>query len=320
MALEPEAVMDRRRIARRLTFWRFAAILLALVVIAVLVYGDSRFQGEGSFLPNVARVKITGMISDNQRLTDLLDRLGRANQVKAVILDIDSPGGTTTGGETLYMAIRRLAKKKPVVASCGTLAASGAYIAAIATDHIVVLGNTLTGSVGVLMQWVDASKLLNTVGVQVDSERSGPLKAEPDPFSPATPEARQAMQALVQDAKNWFFGLVRDRRHIDLSEVPGLTEGRVFSGREAVKYGLADEIGDEHVALRWLQRKKGISPHLSVVTWTPEPAQQTLLGTLFGSMASAVGLPEGGITALLGKAAPPLQLDGLVSLWHATAN
>ncbi len=124
----------------------------------------------------------------------------------------------------------------------------------------------------------------------------------------------------MNDAKNWFFGLVRLRRHIDLSTVPGLTEGAVFSGREAVKYKLADQLGDEHTALRWLQQKKGISSSLRVVTWKPESEQETLLGSLFHSMASAFGLPEGGVAGLLGKVAPPLQLDGLVSLWHATDN
>jgi protease-4 len=320
MALDTEAVIDRRRTRRRLIFWRFAAIVFALLLIAAVSLSSSGMQGEGSFLPHVARVKITGLITDDQKMTDLLDRLRRSSQVKAVILDIDSPGGTTSGGETIYMAIRRLAEKKPVVASCGTMAASGAYIAAIATDHIVVLGNTLTGSVGVLFQWVNATKLLDTVGVKVESERSGPLKAEPDPFSPTDPQARQAMQELVEDAKQWFFGLVRDRRHIDLASVPGLVQGRVYSGREAVKYKLADQIGDERAALLWLQQHKGISSRLSVVTWEPEAEDQGIWGSVFHSMASAFGMPAGGLAALVGETAPPLQLDGLISLWHATGN
>src|SRR6188768_670242 len=160
--------------------------------------GDQRLAGSGSFLPHIARVSISGLITDDQKMLELLDKVGKSSQVRAVILDVNSPGGTTTGGEAVYDAIRRLAEKKPVVAVCGTLATSAAYIVALATDRIFVYGNTITGSVGVIFQWADVSELMRTLGVKVEEIRSGPLKAVPNPFQPADEIGDE------KDAKRWL--------------------------------------------------------------------------------------------------------------------
>ncbi|MGB6703287.1 S49 family peptidase, partial [Methyloceanibacter sp.] len=163
--IEAETVIERRCLRRRLTAWRLAAVVLAVFVIALIMAGDQRLAGTGGFLPHIARVSVSGLITDDQKMLELLDKVGKSSQVRAVILDINSPGGTTTGGEAMYDAIRRLAEKKPVVAVCGTLATSAAYIVALATDRIFVYGNTITGSVGVIFQWADVSELMRTLGV-----------------------------------------------------------------------------------------------------------------------------------------------------------
>lgn len=315
MALETETVIDRRRLRRRLLFWRFIAVIFAVLMISVLLLANSHFTSRAGIFPSIARVEIKGTITDNHAMVQLLDRLRRVKQVKAVILAIDSPGGTAAGGEAYYMAIRRLAKVKPVVATCGTLAASAAYITALATDHIVALGNTLTGSVGVIFQWYDVTKLMNTIGVKVEEQRSGPLKAVPDPFQPADAQTRALTKQMVDDAKQWFFGLVKKRRKIDLTAVPGLTEGRVFSGREALKYKLIDQIGDQHTALQWLHDKRGI-PNLPVVQWKPKSTSHSLLASLFQTMAGAFGISTQEIGSVMQAASRPLQLDGMISLWH----
>ncbi len=317
MAPDSEVLIDRRRNRRRLTFWRFTAITLAVLLLAAMLLSDTKFAGQAGVLPHIARVEISGIITDDRKQTELLERLRKADQVKAVILAIDSPGGTTTGGETLFLAIRRLAEEKPVVATCGTLAASGAYIAAIATDHIFVLGNTITGSVGVIFQWVNVTELLDHVGVKVEEVRSGELKAVPNPFEPASEPALEVTQDMVDDAKEWFFGLVKQRRKIDLAEVPGLTEGRVYSGRQAVKYDLADAIGDERIARKWLDKEKGISMSTKVVDWSVEEEEETLFSQLFGSAATSFGFPLKEMRQVAGQVTDSLQLDGLVSLWHA---
>jgi len=179
MVLDAEAVIDRRRLKRRVTAWRIAAVMLALAFLGALALNNDQMSGPGALLPHVARLSVSGIITDDRKMTDLIDKLGKSDQVKAVILDINSPGGTTTGGEAMYDAIRRLAEKKPVVAVCGTLATSAAYIVALASDRIFVYGNTITGSVGVIFQWVEVTDLMKTLGVKVEETRSGDLKAVP---------------------------------------------------------------------------------------------------------------------------------------------
>ena len=314
--IEAETVIERRRLRRRLTLWRLLAVVLAVLFIALLATGGQRFAGSGSFLPHIARVSVSGIITDDQKMLELLDKVGKSSQVRAVILDINSPGGTTTGGEAMYDAIRQLAEKKPVVAVCGTLATSAAYIVALATDRIFVYGNTITGSVGVIFQWADVSELMRTLGVKVEEVRSGPLKAVPNPFQPADEKARALAEEMVQESKVWFVDLVAKRRKIEPATVPGLTDGRIFSGRQAVELKLVDEIGDEKDAKRWLQKERDVTPGLSVVEWKPKTESSGVLSWLFGSIGSLLGISAANFVSLFGQVSEGLRLDGLVSLWH----
>jgi protease-4 len=316
MALDAEGTVDRRRLKRRLTAWRIAAVVLGLLLFGALLLGDQSVGGPGAILPHVARVTVSGVITDDRKMNELIDKVAKATQVKAVILDINSPGGTTTGGEAMYDAVRRLAEKKPVVAVCGTLATSAAYIVALATDRIFVYGNTITGSVGVIFQWADVSELMRTLGVKVEEIRSGPLKAVPNPFQPADEKARALGEEMVQEAKVWFVDLVAKRRKIEPASVPGLTDGRVYSGRQAVELKLVDEIGDEKVAKKWLQKERDVTPGLSVVEWKPKTESEGVLGWLFGSIASGLGISAANFVSLFGQVSEGLRLDGLVSLWH----
>jgi len=290
--------------------------VLAVFVIALIMAGDQRLTGTGSFLPHIARVSVSGLITDDQKMLELLDKVGKSSQVRAVILDINSPGGTTTGGEAMYDAIRRLAEKKPVVAVCGTLATSAAYIVALATDRIFVYGNTITGSVGVIFQWADVSELMRTLGVKVEEVKSGPLKAVPNPFEPTDEKGRALAAEMVQEAKVWFVDLVGKRRNLEPAAVPGLTDGRVYSGRQALALKLVDEIGDERAAKRWLQKERDVTPGLSVVEWKPKSESGGIWGWLFGSIASSFGIAADNFVSLFGQVSEGLRLDGLVSLWH----
>ena len=296
--------------------WRLAGVVLAVLLIALLVSGSERMAGSGSFLPHIARVQVSGIITDDQKMQDLIDKVGKSDRVKAVILDINSPGGTTAGGEAMYDAVRRLAEKKPVVAVCGTLATSAAYIVALATDRIFVYGNTITGSVGVIFQWADVSELMRTLGVKVEEVKSGPLKAVPNPFEPTDEKGRALAAEMVQEAKVWFVDLVGKRRNLEPGAVPGLTDGRVYSGRQALALKLVDEIGDERAAKRWLQKERDVTPGLSVVEWKPKSESGGIWGWLFGSIASSLGIAAGNFASLFGQVSEGLRLDGLVSLWH----
>jgi protease-4 len=314
--IEAETVIERRRLRRRLTAWRLAAVVLAVFVIALVMAGNQQLAGSGSFLPHIARVSVSGLITDDQKMLELLDKVGKSSQVRAVILDINSPGGTTAGGEAMYDAVRRLAEKKPVVAVCGTLATSAAYIVALATDRIFVYGNTITGSIGVIFQWADVSELMHTLGVKVEEVKSGPLKAVPNPFEPTDEKGRALAEEMVQEAKVWFVDLVGKRRNIEPASVPGLTDGRVYSGRQAVAFKLVDEIGNEKEAKRWLQKERNVAPGLSVVDWKPRAESGGILSWLFGAIASELGVSADKLVSLFGQVSEGLRLDGLVSLWH----
>ncbi|MGA7373013.1 MAG: signal peptide peptidase SppA [Methyloceanibacter sp.] len=318
--IEAETVIERRRLRRKLTVWRLAGVVLAVLLIALLMSGSERMAGSGSFLPHIARVQVSGIITDDQKMQDLIDKVGKSDRVKAVILDINSPGGTTAGGEAMYDAVRRLAEKKPVVAVCGTLATSAAYIVALATDRIFVYGNTITGSVGVIFQWADVSELMHTLGVKVEEVKSGPLKAVPNPFEPTDEKGRALAEEMVQEAKVWFVDLVGKRRNIEPASVPGLTDGRVYSGRQAVAFKLVDEIGDEKEAKRWLQKERNVAPGLSVVDWKPRAESGGILSWLFGAIASELGVSADKLVSLFGQVSEGLRLDGLVSLWHAAGS
>src|SRR4029078_4203503 len=201
MVLDAETVVERRRLKRRLTVWRILAIVLGLLFVGALLLGDKNFASSAVILPHTASVTVSGVITNDRKMNELIEKIGKSDQVKAVILDINSPGGTTTGGEAMYDSIRQLADKKPVVAVCGTLATSAAYIVALATDRIFVYGNTITRSVGVSFQWADVTDLLHTLGIKVEEVKSGPLKAVPSPFEPIDEKGRALTEAMRQDCK-----------------------------------------------------------------------------------------------------------------------
>jgi protease-4 len=323
MTLETEAVLDRRRLRRRASLWRGLAILAVALAVGALVQfgkGTSSMIGESR---QIARVTIEGIITEDRKQLELLEKVADARHVEALILFINSPGGTTTGGEAVYDAIRKVSTKKPVVAQFGTVAASAAYIAGLATDQIVARGNSITGSVGVIFQWAEVSELLGKVGVKMNTVKSGPLKASPSPFEPADEASKAVAQEMIQESFRWFIGLVSERRGIDAAAVPGLKDGRIYSGREALAHKLVDRIGGEDEAQRWLEDTRGITKNLKIVDW--KPSREPAFG-LLGDSAMAVVRWIGGPTAeaivrlLEQRAIATLQLDGLVAVWQPLEN
>jgi protease IV len=306
MITDAELIADRRRLKRRLTFWRIAAVILALATIGSLLWTSGDLARYGN---HIARVRIDGLITGDQASLDLLDSIATSSKVKAVIVRIDSPGGTTSGSEAIHEALRKIAKDKPVVAVMDTVAASGGYIAAIAADHIVARGNTLTGSIGVIFTFPEISQLLNTLGIKMQEIKSGELKAEPSPYKPVSDKVRQATNVLVQDSFAWFTGLVAERRKLPIEQVRLLADGRVFTGRQAVAAKLIDAVGDEAKAVAWLETEKKIGKDMEIVDWeVPFSADPAGLG---------FAVTEAVLRALgLGGSAARTKLDGLLVLWH----
>lgn len=293
------------RRSRRL--WRVLFFLAAILAVMALV---ARFaipeNGPGE---RIARITIGGVIATDPGRLRILQDLAKDDAVKAVIVAINSPGGTTAGGEELYEALSALRAKKPVVAVISELGASAAYMTAIATDRIFARRLSIVGSIGVLFQHVDAGKLLNTIGIDFDKVATGPLKAEPDLDEPMVGEVRASLQGLVDDSFQWFVDIVAERRGIPRPETLALSDGRILTGRQALTDKLIDAIGGESDALAWLTTDKSVKADLPVVDYFPLPDNAWFSpGKWVGQAArSSLGLPAEG----------PIALDGLVSLWQA---
>ena len=264
MSLDSDVIVDRRRIRRKLTFWRVAAALVAIAaIVTVGVIATPADAARSRPSGSIARVNIEGLIRSDQDRVEALERLEKS-PAAAVIVHINSPGGTTAGSEQLYDALVRLKAKKPLVVVVEGLAASGGYITAIAADHIVAQQSSLVGSIGVLFQFPNFTELLKTVGVKVEEVKSSPLKAAPNGFEPTSPEARAALDALVKDSYAWFRGLVKERRGMDDALLEKVADGRVFTGRQAVELKLVDQLGDEKTAIAWLVAEKNVKSDLPV--------------------------------------------------------
>lgn len=319
MTFETESVLDRRRLRRHISLWRLLAVIAGALMIGVLLFASADRAGLLE-RRQIARVTIEGIITDDRELLRLLKKIGENQNVAAVILTVNSPGGTTAGGEALFEAIRDLAKTKPVVAQFGTIATSAAYIAGLATDRIVARGNTITGSVGVIFQWAEFSQLMEKLGVRFNEIKSGPLKANPSPFSPLDDAGRAATEEMVAESFRWFLGIVRERRGVDTKIIPGLEQGRVFSGRDALNHKLVDQIGGEPEVIRYLEEQRNVPKGLKIVDLKVKRDKEwSLLGFAARALADAVGLGGVGDALLISdERLARLRLDGLLSIWHGT--
>ena len=321
MSLTADEIIDRRQLRRKVSFWRILTfVLFGLFLVSVMIFGarDAIFSAANQ--DHIAKINISGVITNDAAMLDLISEVGENEKVKSVILNISSPGGSTVGGEAMYEAVRQLSEKKPVVATVGTLAASAGYMIAAASDHVVAHRTSIVGSIGVLFQYADASKLLDNIGVKVDSVKSSPLKAEPSPFNPTSPEAIAMIDKVVQDTYQWFVGLVAERRKMDKSRVLLLADGSIFSGSQALENGLIDAIGGERAALEWLKEEKGITENLEVVEYQPKRPEYGLFGDPAGiaKLAKVLGLDVDSIDILEIESyiKQRVLLDGLVSIWH----
>jgi signal peptide peptidase SppA, 36K type len=299
MAIDTDFLVDRRRLKRHLTFWRVAAIVLLVVALIAALSPVETLRARD----RVARIAVEGVIVDDRDRDKILAQVAEDDRVKALIVHIDSPGGTVVGGETLYSRLRETARHKPVVAVMGNVATSAAYMAAIGTDRIFGREGTVTGSIGVIMQTADMTGLLAHLGIKPETIKSSPLKAQPNPFETFTPEAREATRLVISDIYDGFVAMVRERRGLDGERLSNVADGRVFSGRQAVTVGLIDQLGGEDEARAWLASARGVDeklPAVDVELVDPEDRFRDLVGGLIKKTLFS----------------ERLSLDGVVSLWH----
>lgn len=302
--LDSDAIYALRRLRRHLTWWRILTVIgFTLAILASLDKHGLKVDKD-----HVARVEITGIIVDDPDFIWMLDEIAEDTHVKALLLDIDSPGGTFTGSEAVFDALRRVADEKPVVAVMGGMATSGAYMSAVAADRIFAGRGTITGSIGVIMESADVTGLMEKIGVTPEIIKSGDLKATPNPSEKLSDAARAQLQGVIDELHLAFMETVAQRRNLSLDEVRARTgDGRIMTGPKARDAGLVDEIGNTDDARVWLATEKGIDAALPEEEWYLEGDYDWL-------RAGASSISR----AFFGKSLLPetLRLDGILALWH----
>jgi protease-4 len=292
-------IIDRRQLKRRLVFWRTIGVL-AIIAALISIFGQFDFVRNKE---QISRLNIDGIIVNDPLRDKKLDQISKDDHIKALILIINSPGGTFSGGENLYHSIRKFAAKKPVVALMGGTATSAAYMIALAADHIIAGNGTITGSIGVILQTANFTELMDKIGIKSVIIKSGPMKAQPNFMEPLSNEARAVTVSIIKDFFDIFVGMVIDRRKMEKETAYKLADGRIYSGRQALSSGLVDALGREPDAVKWLNEKHKISEKLPIIDVKIDYKD----GKWHEIFTNNIG------KALFSK---QLKLDGVLSLWQ----
>ncbi|WP_162654510.1 signal peptide peptidase SppA [Lentilitoribacter sp. Alg239-R112] len=310
--MDQQDVFERHRLRRKLRWWRLLTILAVIIGIVSLTISNDNSLITGD---HIARVEIIGVIQDDDELIARLDAIGDDSNAKALIVTISSPGGTTYGGERIYKAIKGVSDKKPVVADVRTMAASAGYMIAAASHHIVAGEASIVGSIGVIFQYPQVSKLLDKIGVSMEEIKSAPLKAEPSPFHPASEEAVAMINNMVVDSYDWFIDIVAENRKLSRQDTLKLSDGSIFTGRQAAKNGLVDSLGGM-AEIRTYLSEKNIKKELKIVDWpAPDISSPNFLSLALPNIVQRyLGVEQYSLGELLGE--KKLFLDGLLSFWQ----
>lgn len=268
--------------------WSHRIIILLSIVLLFFIFksGDATISQEVSIRPYVAKIVVSGEISEDDHRSEVLKKILVNDKIKAIIVVINSPGGTIVGSEIIYNELRRISLKKPMVVVMNSLAASGGYMASLASDHIIAHNGTLTGSIGVLMQSYEITGLAEKVGVKFQNYKSSALKGSPSLFEKTNKSVDDAINQSIQDSYEFFADLVRQRRGIKLLS-PISLDGRVLTGRQALKLGLVDEIGGEEEAITYLQQKHNIDHSLPIIEISLEKKETDFVDKIIDSLPFA---------------------------------
>lgn len=291
MMISPEYIIERKRNKSLLSKWKFVALILfvALIIVAGDMLPENPVVKPSAVTGHdyIASIEIDDVIFEDQERYRKLHELADDKKVKAVIVHINSPGGSVVGSEMLHNAFIKISAKKPIVSVLGSVAASGGYMAAVGTEQIFAHNGTVTGSIGVIFQTAEVTELAEKLGVKFHNFKSSELKAAPNPTEKLTPEVTQAVMENIYDIYDFFVELVAKRRGLKVEQAKQIADGRIYSGRQALQIGLVDAIGGEDEAVKWLQEKKQIDKNLKVKEYRLKPAGG-LLETLLEDMETKI--------------------------------
>ncbi len=248
-------------------FGIFLLILVGFVFFALVYVLGSATQDKTSFVLNnkIGIVKVEGFIGDVHDIVEQLNQFAKDDNIKAIILRIDSPGGGVASSQEVYATVMDIKKKKKVIASMGSMAASGGYMIACAADKIVANPGTVTGSISAIMHFANAEELLKKVGLKSSVVKSGKYKDIGSPTRDMTTEEKELLQELVDDIYDQFLDMVAQNRNMPKENLKKIADGRVFTGRQAHKLGLVDYLGDVGYAVTLAGEMSGIKGKPEVV-------------------------------------------------------
>jgi protease IV len=238
---------------------------VAFTVVNLALSGDK--LALSPLAGRVGLVEIVGEIDDPEPIVDQLDRMQRDSSVRAVVVRLDSPGGGVAASQEIYEAVKRVHDegKKPVIASMGGVAASGAYYVACAADSIVANPGTLTGSIGVIMSFPNTEELFRKVGIRFQVVKTGKFKDVGSMWRPMTPEEQSLLQDVLSNVYDQFVEAIADGRSLDREDILPYADGRIFSGDQAQTYGFVDRLGDLSDAIDLAAEMGGIQGRPTIV-------------------------------------------------------
>lgn len=305
MTISADTLIDRIYLKTQIRKWRLLAVVFAVLALLAVVKHNAPIASKDE--DYIARITLDGVIGDDQKIYDLISEVEDDDKAKAAIIWLDTPGGSAVGGEEVYLRLRALSAKKPVVAVMRSVSASAGYMIALGADQIFAREGTITGSIGVLVETGEVTDLLQKIGIKPISIKSAPLKASPSPFEKSTPEAEKVLHDMIMDFYDHFVDITAERRKLPREKVVNLADGRVYSGSRAVANKLVDAIGGEKEAIDWLEKNRQISPKLEVSDVEIEADEGFLKRLMKDSIGNFWQKSANG-------------LDGMSAVWHPTLN
>ena len=296
---------------RKLFIWRVFSLASVVLLIYALFSNPST---NISLKPHIANYEIKGLLIDANRILEDLDYLEFEENVEAIIISIDSPGGTTVSAEEIFLKVKSISSTKPIVVVMQNIATSGAYLLSVGAERIFARENTITGSVGVLLQWARIDEGLEKLGVEMNEVKSGRLKAEPDLFGEADEKTIELTKEIVDETFTWFMSIVKEQRKIGNYEVSLISDGRILTGRQALKLNLIDEIGGNEEAKSWLIENKHLDSELEILSYDQKK------DTNFIELSVAKIMDYFNISSSYGERLKTnlsmIGIDGLLSIWR----
>lgn len=268
---------------KKLLSWRVITFLS--ITILILVLGRSGMKKIKKTNTNdkttIARVAIKDIITresySNQKLKDL-----EKDNIVAVILDIDSPGGEVTASETLYEFFKKLTEKKPVVSVINSTGTSGSYMVAMSSNYIIACNTSIIGSIGVLIQSYEVTEMTDKIGIKFINIKSSPLKATPNPYEKLTEDAEVAVRYSMNDIYDYFLSIFIESRNIDHSKALEIGNGQTYTGRQALKIGLIDKIGNENDAIKYLKSKNIDTDNIKITDYNIKETKNRIIDNFKG--------------------------------------